>query len=116
VHSEKTKVMARSQTGHDKLLLGLCGTGFFKDVFNLVKPLRGGHQPPADDPVVRQLAFVRCLHRGNRTRLGGGHSEQLLGAAFRFVAQVKVIADQKEKRLAAAKFPRAEDGMPIAQG
>src|SRR5262245_3431397 len=68
VHAEEAQVVAGTQAGHDEALFGFGRGRFFEDVFDLVKPLFGGDEPPADRAVVRQLALVSRLHRGDRTR------------------------------------------------
>ncbi|MCU0777086.1 MAG: hypothetical protein MUF86_05390 [Akkermansiaceae bacterium] len=114
VHAEEAEVISRAQAGDDEFLLGLGGGGFFDDGFHFVKALRALHAPAADRAVMRQFALVGGLHGGNRAlaRLRGG--EELGGARLVRAADVEVVADRQQKRIATGESGGAVHGMTIA--
>jgi len=58
---------------------------------------------------------VRGLHGGNGAGFAGGDFHQLPRTALRFAAQVKVIADEQEKRRLAGEILRAPHGVTVAE-
>ena len=115
MHSEKAKIVASAQTGHNELLLGDGGRGLLENLGNLEQPMAARNEPATDGSVVRQLAFVGRLDGGNRAILSGGGLDKLLDALLGLAADVEVIADQKQESVASGEFPGAPHGMPVAQ-
>ena len=73
-------------------------------------------QPPGSDrAVVRQLAFVRGLHRRHRAGFRRGDINQLPGARFLAAGNIEVVANQKQERLLPGKRMGAEHRVAIAQ-
>ena len=62
-----------------------------------------------------QLVFARRLHGGYGAGFGGSGFNQLLGAAFRAVADVEMIPDQQQKRRRTGEFPRTPNRVAIAE-
>ena len=65
--------------------------------------------------IIRQLAFMGGLDGRHRAILHRRDLDQLLRAAFLAAADVKVIADQQEKRLIRGELLRAPDGVSVIQ-
>ena len=74
--------MAGPQPGDNQPLLGFRGSGLLDHFGDLIQSFAPRHEAPADSPVVRQLALVRRLHRGDGAILRPGDLDQLLGGAF----------------------------------
>jgi antagonist of KipI len=66
---EEAQVVTSTKAGHDDLLFGFGGGGFFQDLRDFVQTLASGHEMAADSAVIRKLAFVGSLHGRNRTIL-----------------------------------------------
>ena len=89
------------QARHDEALLGLGRRRLFDDGFHLVQIGAPSNAAAADDAVIRQHGFARRLHRRDGTTLAPRLLDDLLSAAERLTAGVKVVADQVQERLAA---------------
>ena len=116
MHSEKAQVVARAQAGHVDLLLGLGRRRLLQHRVHLVEPLRRVDELAADRAVVRQLAFVRGLHRRDRTILRAGNAHELLRATLLSGAEVKMIAHEQQERVAPAKLRCAMHRVRVAEG
>src|SRR4051794_17746551 len=69
----------------------------------------------SDSSVVRQFAFVRCLHCGNGAVLRPRNLDELLGTRLCATADIKMITDQQEKRCGTGKLTGTEHRVPITQ-
>lgn len=115
VHAEKAEVIAGAQAGDIDLLFGFRGGWFFQHGIHQVKSVGGVHELAADCAVVGKLTFVRALNRRDRAFFGPGAFDKLLCAAFAGVAEVKVIANEQEKRILSAKRRRATECVRVAE-
>src|SRR5438105_2542759 len=115
VHAEKAKIMARPEPGHDQPLLRLRRRWLFQHLRYFVKPFPPGNEPPADRPIMRQLALMRRLHGRHRAILSARDLDQLLRGSLLAPAHIQVVAYQQQKRVAIGELASAIDGMPITQ-
>ena len=115
VHSEEAEVVTLPQAGCDELLFGHGGRRFFEDVVDLIEIAAAWDVFTADGSVIRKLPLSRGLNSGNRALLALRRFQQLPDAGIFPVAQVEVIADEKQERFAAGETLRAENGMAVAE-
>ena len=115
VHSEKTQIMAGAQTGNDQFLFCNRRRWFFQNLRDKIKTFSIFREVTTGDAVVRQLAFVRRLHGGHGAVFRRRDFHELPRATAIFAAQIKVIADEQQKRIAAGEFMRAPDGVTVAE-
>ena len=108
--------MPGPQSGHDQLLLGAGGRGFFQYPLDAIQTAAAGDGRAADGPVVAEHALAGGLHGGDRTVFRPGRLDQLLRAAPRLAADVEVVAHQVQEGLPADQRGRAMQGLAITAG
>ena len=106
--------MARPQPRHDQSLLRLGGRGLLDDGVDLVQALAPRHMAPANGAVVGQQALSGCLDGRDGAGFCRSDCHQQLGAVLAGAADVEVVADQVQKRVAPHEFPGAVDGVAMA--
>lgn len=116
VHPKKAEIMPRAKTRNDQFLLCNGGGWFLENFFNLVEFFLARYPFATDRAIVREHSFARWLNGGDGTSLALGCRNELLGARFGFVAEVKMIADEVKKCIRTDKIAGAQEGMAIAKG
>jgi len=115
VHSEEAKVVAGAQAWDHQALLGFGGSGLFHDGLDAVEILAAGDALAADRTIAGEQVLTRGLHRRNGARLRFRHIDQLLRAALRGAADIKVVADQMQERILLDEVAGAQHGVAVAQ-
>ena len=113
VHSEKTEVMTRPQSGDIQMLFGLGGGGFFADLVDQIYAALGPGESSTDGTIIGEFAFVSGLDGGDRAVFGGGDLDKLSGAGFRSVLDIEMVADEQEERGTFGEIAAAQDGMTV---
>ena len=115
MHPEEAKIMARPQSWDNQALLGLGRGRFFNHCFDPIEIRPARYPPPSHCPKMGEQTLPSRLYCRNGAGLGRGNLDQLLGAALRGPADIKMIADQVEERVLADKSFGAVEGVAIAQ-
>ncbi len=113
VEAEETQIETRAKTRDDQLLLRDRGSGFFENGFNLVNGLFAADEPAADRAVGSDLTFASGLDGRDGAIFGSCDVEELAGAAFLTLGNVKMITDEMKKRFVADKLAAAQNGVTV---
>lgn len=114
VHAEEAEVVAGAQAGDDDPLLGFRGRGLFEDGVDLIEAVAAGQALTADGSELLEVTFAGGLNGGDGAVFGFGDFNEFGGTTGLAAADVEMVADQVEKRLAGGELARAVDGVAVA--
>jgi len=114
VDAEEAEIRAGAEAGDDDLLLGLSGRRLFEDGVNPVEGIIAGNALSANGAELGEQTFAGGLHGGDGALFCLGEGDDLCGAAASVAADVQMVADEMEERLAANEIAGAPDGVAVA--